>query len=78
MEHLFHFGTRRVSEGPHPKLNNVLNAGVPAQEGTEHPTVEIHRTGTEGREEMTVFVLQMGNYKVWRHVLCFSLEKTWA
>lgn len=66
----------RVSEGPQPKLNSMLNAGVPAQQGAERTTVEIRRTGKEEREETVVFVLQMGNYKVCRHLLCVSLEKT--
>lgn len=53
-----------VSEGPQPKLNSMLNAGVPAQQGVEHATVEIHRTEKEERQETVVFVLEMGNYKV--------------
>ena len=47
----------RVSEGPQPKLNSMLNAGISAQQGAEHTTVEIHRTGKEEREETVVFVL---------------------
>lgn len=45
--------------------------------GGEHVTVEIHRTGREEREVRVVFVLQMGNGKMWRHLLCVNLEEIW-
>lgn len=44
-------------------------------QGGEHVTVEIHRTGREEREETVVFVLQMGNSKMWRRLLYVSLEE---
>lgn len=67
-----------VSEGPQPKLNTMLNAGVPLSKGLNTSLLKYTTgTGKEEGEEPVVFVLQMGNYKVWRHLLCVSLKKTW-